>query len=80
VAAARHGADLVAISALLTTTMTQIPHIVEALKGAGLRDRLKVVVGGAPLTEAFPGRVGADGYAPDASRAVRLARELVGVV
>ena len=79
VEAARSGPDIIAISALLTTTMTQIPHIIEALKAAGLRERSKVIVGGAPLTEAFAERVGADGYAPDASRAVRLARQLVGV-
>ena len=79
VEAARSGPDIIAISALLTTTMTQIPHIIEALKAAGLRERAKVIVGGAPLTEAFAERVGADGYAPDASRAVRLARQLVGV-
>ena len=79
VAAARHGTDIVAISALLTTTMTQIPHIIEALKAAGLRDRTKVIIGGAPLTAAYAQRVGADGFAPDASRAVRVARELVGM-
>jgi len=79
VEAARSGPDIIAISALLTTTMTQIPHIIEALKAAGLRARAKVIIGGAPLTEAFAERVGADGYAPDASRAVRLARQLVGV-
>ena len=79
VEAARSGPDIIAISALLTTTMTQIPQIIEALKAAGLRERAKVIIGGAPLTEAFAERVGADGYAPDASRAVRLARQLVGV-
>ena len=79
VEAVRNGADIIGISALLTTTMTQIPRIIDALRVAGLRDRAKVIIGGAPLTEAFAERVGADGYAPDASRAMRLARELVGV-
>jgi 5-methyltetrahydrofolate--homocysteine methyltransferase len=70
-------AGLVGLSALLTTTMPYIRTTIEALDEAGLRDRVKVMVGGAPVTEAFAREIGADGYAPDASRAAALARELI---
>jgi len=79
VEAARAGdADIVAMSALLTTTMPNMKVTLEALEKAGLRDQVKVMVGGAPLTDAYAHQIGADGYAADASRAVRLARALVG--
>ena len=71
-------ADLVGASALLTTTMPQQQRIIEALKEAGLRDRVKVMVGGAPVTAAWAEKVGADGYAEDAIGAVALAKRLVG--
>ena len=71
------GADLVAISALLTTTMTGMKTTVAALKEAGLGDRVRVMIGGAPITEEYARQIGADGYAPDASRAVELARSLM---
>ncbi|NPV87188.1 MAG: corrinoid protein [Anaerolineae bacterium] len=71
------GANLVALSALLTTTMPNMQTTIEALKAAGLRDQVKVMVGGAPITETFARQIGADGYSPDASRAVALAKSLV---
>jgi corrinoid protein of di/trimethylamine methyltransferase len=70
-------ATIVGASALLTTTMPQQQKIVEALKEAGLRDRVKVMVGGAPVTASWAEKVGADGYAEDAISAVALAKRLV---
>jgi 5-methyltetrahydrofolate--homocysteine methyltransferase len=72
------GADIVALSALLTTTMPNMKVTIDALKAAGLRDKVKVIVGGAPLTDQYAREIGADGYSSDASRAVALARSLVG--
>lgn len=69
--------DIVALSALLTTTMQGMQTTIAALQAAGVRDQVKVIVGGAPVTEAFARQIGADGYAPDASRAVALAHSLV---
>ena len=74
-----HGAKLVGLSALLTTTMTSMGAIIEAIEQAGLRDRVKVMVGGAPVTESFARQIKADGYAPDASRATNLAKSLLGL-
>jgi len=71
-------ADFVAMSALLTTTMPNMKTTIEALKEAGLRDRVKVMVGGAPLTQKYCDDIGADGYAADASRAVAVAKSLIG--
>jgi 5-methyltetrahydrofolate--homocysteine methyltransferase len=72
------GANVVAMSALLTTTMPNMKATIEALEAAGLREQVKVMVGGAPLTTKYADDIGADGYAPDASRAVALAKTLVG--
>jgi len=69
--------DILALSALLTTTMPNMKATIEALKQAGSRDQIKVIVGGAPLTEQYARQVGADGYAPDASRAVTMAKSLL---
>lgn len=69
--------DIVALSALLTTTMPAMKTTIDALREAGLRDRVKVVVGGAPVSEAYAQQIGADGYASDASRAVALVTSLV---
>ena len=69
--------NVVALSALLTTTMPNMKTTIEALKTAGLRDKVKVMVGGAPLTDQYAHEIGADGYAADASRAVALARSLL---
>jgi len=80
VAAAReHRPQLVGMSALLTTTMVQMKATVEALEEAGLRESVKIMIGGAPLTDAYAKQIGADAYAPDAASAVDIARQLVGV-
>ncbi len=71
-------ADLVGMSALLTTTMTHMPEVIEALQEAGLRDKVKVMIGGAPVTQDYADEIGADGYAPDAASAVKLAKGLRG--
>jgi 5-methyltetrahydrofolate--homocysteine methyltransferase len=73
----REQADFVALSALLTTTMVNMKGAIEALASAGLRDKVKVLVGGAPVTEAWAKSIGADGYGKDAPAAVELARSLV---
>ena len=71
--------DIVGMSALLTTTMTSIRGTIEALGQAGLRDKVKVMVGGAPVTQDFANKVGADGFAPDAGSAPRVAKAVLGV-
>ncbi len=73
-----NGPDIVGMSALLTTTMTSISATIEALTEAGLRDQVKVLIGGAPITQDFADKVGADGFAPDAGSATRVAKALVG--
>jgi 5-methyltetrahydrofolate--homocysteine methyltransferase len=79
VAAAReHHPTVIGMSALLTTTMTSMKTTIEALTEAGLRDSVKIMVGGAPVTAAFAEEIGADAYAPDAASAVDVARGLVG--
>ena len=75
--AARAGADLVAMSGLLTTTIPAMPRTIEAFAQAGMRDRVKIMVGGAPVTQEFSDEIGADGFAPDAASAVRLAKSLL---
>jgi 5-methyltetrahydrofolate--homocysteine methyltransferase len=70
-------ANLIAMSALLTTTMPNMQNTIEALKASGLRDKVKVMIGGAPVTDNYARQIGADGYATDASRAVALAKSLV---
>ncbi|NIV27955.1 MAG: cobalamin-binding protein [Anaerolineae bacterium] len=78
VAAVReHQPQIVGMSALLTTTMVQMKTTIEALEEAGLRDSVKIMVGGAPVTAAFAEEIGADAYAPDAATAVDRARSLV---
>jgi 5-methyltetrahydrofolate--homocysteine methyltransferase len=72
-----NNADIVGLSALLTTTMSNMRKVVVALEEAGLRDKVKIIVGGAPVTESFAKEIGADGYAPDASRAVSLTKSLL---
>ena len=68
-----HGPDIVAMSALLTTTMSNMPVVIDALKEAGLREKVRIMVGGAPVTQAFADEIGADGYAADAAGAAKLA-------
>lgn len=72
-----NNADILCLSALLTTTMNYMKDVIEALKADGLRDQVKVMVGGAPVTAMFAEQVDADGYSEDASEAVALARRLV---
>jgi len=71
---------IVALSALMTTTLPAMKRTIEALEQAGVRDGVKILVGGAPLTQDYCDEIGADGYAPDASSAVRKAKELLGVL
>ena len=71
------GAQILGMSALLTTTMSNMPATIEALKQAGLRESVKVMIGGAPVTQAYAQQIGADGYAPDASQAAKLALSYV---
>ena len=77
VEAARSGANVIAMSALLSTTMIKMKDVVEALAQAGLPSKPVIIVGGAPLTETFAKSIGADGFAPDASRAVNLVQALL---
>ena len=77
VQAVKDGADMIALSALLTTTMPAMKDTVEALDAAGIRDQVKVIIGGAPVTETYANEIGADGYGPDAASGAELARDLV---
>jgi 5-methyltetrahydrofolate--homocysteine methyltransferase len=70
--------DVVGMSALLTTTMRVMGDVVKALVEAGVRDQVKVMIGGAPVSQAFADQIGADGYAPDAAAAAEKAAELIG--
>ena len=76
-AAKEHEADIIGMSALLTTTMIHMPEVIEALQQAGLRDKIKVMIGGAPVTQGYADKIGADGYAPDAASATKLAKSLL---
>jgi 5-methyltetrahydrofolate--homocysteine methyltransferase len=76
--AKNEGVDIVAMSALLTTTMIAMRDVINALKEAGIRERVKVMIGGAPVTQRYADEIGADGYAPDAASAVEKAKELIG--
>lgn len=71
-------ADIVALSALLTTTMPAMKDTIDALTEHGIRDKVKVMIGGAPVTQAYADEIGADGYAPDAASAVDTAKALLG--
>jgi 5-methyltetrahydrofolate--homocysteine methyltransferase len=70
--------DVVGMSALLTTTMRKMDDTVKALKEAGVRDLVKVMIGGAPVNQAFADKIGADAYAPDAAAAADKAKQLTG--
>lgn len=70
--------DILGMSAMLTTTMTQMKTTIDYLKREGLRDSVKVIIGGAPVTSQFANQIGADGYSIDASSAAELCRKLVG--
>lgn len=71
-------AQIVGMSALLTTTMSEMKTTIEALKASGMREKVKVIIGGAPVSPEYAAQIGADGYARDAARAVDKVRELVG--
>jgi len=73
-----HKADIVCCSALLTTTMTEMKNVVESIKAAGLREKLTIMVGGAPITDSFCKSIGADLYSPDAASAADAAVEACG--
>jgi 5-methyltetrahydrofolate--homocysteine methyltransferase len=75
--AAQQGTQVIGMSALLTTTMASMSDVIEAIEDGNLRDKVKIIIGGAPVTEDFAQQIGADGYAPDASSAVSKIRELV---
>jgi 5-methyltetrahydrofolate--homocysteine methyltransferase len=70
--------DVVALSALLTTTIVNMETTIQAFSIAGIRENIKIVVGGAPVTDDFAKKIGADGYAPDASQAVKVINSLMG--
>jgi len=72
-----HDAHILALSALLTTTMPSMKVTIDALNSAGLHGKVKVMIGGAPVTQAYADEIGADGFAPDASRAVTVAKEIM---
>ncbi len=74
----QNNADILCLSALLTTTMTYMKDVIAALEKAGIRNRVKVMVGGAPVTQDFADEIGADGYSDNANSAVMLAKELLG--
>lgn len=79
VSAVKDGSTIVALSALLTTTMPAMKDTIEALKAEGIRDKVHVMIGGAPVTQNYCDEIGADGYAPDAASAVDKAKELLHV-
>jgi len=76
--AKENNAALIGTSALLTTTMTNMKAVVDAVKSAGLDGKIQVMIGGAPVTQAFADEIGANGYAPDAASAADLAKKLIG--
>jgi 5-methyltetrahydrofolate--homocysteine methyltransferase len=77
VKAVQEGAQVIGMSALLTTTMNKMQSAIEALQTAGVRDQVKVIIGGAPVTQEFAMKIGADAFAPDGASAVRVVRELL---
>jgi 5-methyltetrahydrofolate--homocysteine methyltransferase len=77
VSAAKDGANVIGLSALLTTTMPNMAGIIKTIEEQGLRDQVKIIVGGAPITAEYAAQIGADGYAPDASQAVTVAKTLI---
>ena len=73
-----HQAHIVGLSALLTTTMPMMQATIDALKQSGVREQVKVLIGGAPVNQEFADKIGADGYAPDAGSASKLAKQIMG--
>jgi 5-methyltetrahydrofolate--homocysteine methyltransferase len=74
----KEGANVIGMSALLTTTMTYMKEVIQAVEGAGLKDKVKIIIGGAPITQSYADEISADGYAPDAASAVDLVKGLLG--
>ncbi|MBR5010326.1 MAG: corrinoid protein [Clostridia bacterium] len=75
--AAKQGANIIGMSALLTTTMPMMATTIKALEDAGVRDKVKVMIGGAPVTQDYADQIGADGYSADAASAAELAKRLI---
>ncbi len=73
------GANIIGLSALFSVTMLKMEEVIGSLKAAGYRDKVKVMIGGAPVTQKYAEEIGADGYGPDAGSAVDLAKQLVAV-
>ncbi len=72
-----HNPDILGLSALLTTTMKNMKDVIDALKEAGLKDKVKVIIGGAPITQSFADEIGADGFASDAASAAELCKKML---
>ena len=72
-----HKPDIVGLSALLTNTLPFMKDTIDAIEEAGLRDQVKVIIGGAPVTQEYADKIGADGYAPEAASAAELCKKLV---
>lgn len=72
-----HKPNIIAMSALLTTTMVNMPEVIKALEAAGLREKVKIMIGGAPITQNYADQIGADGYSPDAASAVDKAKAFI---
>ena len=75
----KNKADILCMSALLTTTMTYMQDVINALEAAGIRNQVKVMIGGAPVSQGFADEIGADGYSDNANTAVAVAKELMGL-
>ena len=78
-AVAQDGVEIICLSALLTTTMTSMKTTIQALEANNIRKKVKVMIGGAPVTQSYADEIGADGYAPDAASAVDKAKVLLGI-
>jgi len=76
--AAKNGASVVGMSAMLTTTMSSMADVIEAIEDVNVRDKVKIIIGGAPVTGEFAEQIGADGYSSNASNVVKMVRELLG--
>lgn len=79
-AAKEHGAKIVCLSSLLTTTMARMRDVIDALRASDIGAEVKILVGGAPVSQDYADRVGADGFAPDAGKVVKKAKEVLGIV
>ncbi len=77
--AAKGGVSVIGLSALLTTTMVSMKDVIEALKAAGVRDKVKIIIGGAPVTQSYADEIGADAYAADAATAVDKVKEVLKI-